>query len=287
MLSRLVEIFCEVDDFCKRLERDLSAGQLGFGGGSRGPAAGLCESEIITILLILHRSGYKCLKSFYRGPFGEILKKYFPGMPCYERFVLLQKKAILPLSAFAFARSGRKSGIYYIDSTSLPVCRNQRIRRHKTFKGLAERGKTSMGWFFGLKLHLVFNHLHEIVAFRLTPGNVADVKPTDGLTQGLQGKLFGDKGYIGKKVAESLMRRGLALMTRARKNMKAPPMTMADKALLNKRNMAETIIGQIKEQSSLNVPKHRCPLNAFLHIVVAIVAYQLNPIPEKTYRAIA
>ena len=286
MLSQLVEIFCEVDDFCKCLNEELSVRQLGRGGKPRGPSAGLCESEIITILLMLHRSGYKCLKSFYHGPYGQVLRQYFPGMPCYERFVLSQKKVVMPLSAFAFTKLGRKSGIYYIDSTSLPVCRNQRIRRHKTFKGLAERGKTSMGWFFGLKLHLVFNHLHEVVAFRLTPGNIADVKPVDTLTRDLQGKLFGDKGYIGKKIAATLMRRGLALMTRARKNMKAPPMTLADKALLNKRNMAETIIGQIKEKSSLNVPKHRCITNALLHIVVAVVVYQLDPIPAKTCQAI-
>jgi hypothetical protein len=129
------------------------------------------------------------------------------------------------------------------------------------------------------KLHLVFNHLNDIVAVKLTPGNVSDTAPVPSLVKGLAGKLFGDKGYIGKKLADTLLRQGLALMTRVRKNMKSLPMTLADKALLNARNMAETIIGPIKAFSSLNLPRHRSVTNAFIHILAALTAYQLNPIP--------
>ena len=168
-----------------------------------------------------------------------------------------------------------------MDSTALPVCNNKRIARHKVFDGLAARGKTSMGWFFGFKLHLVFNHLNEIVAVKLTPGNVSDTAPVPSLVKGLSGKLFGDKGYLGKKLAHRLLQQGLALMTRVRKNMKSLPMTIADKMLLNARNMAETIIGHIKAFSSLNLPKHRSVTNAFIHIIAAITAYQLNPIMPK------
>ncbi len=135
-----------------------------------------------------------------------------------------------------------------------------------------------MGWFFGFKLHLVFNDLNEIVALRLTAGNVSDIVPVPALTKDLTGKLFGDKGYIGKKLAQELLSRGLALLTRVRKNMKSLPISMTDKRLLNKRNMAETIIGSIKAFSSLNLPKHRLPINGFLHILAAVTAYQLNPI---------
>jgi len=185
---------------------------------------------------------------------------------------------------FMLSRLGRKTGIYYIDSTALPVCHNRRIRRHQTFAGLAERGKTTMGWFFGFKLHLVFNQLNQIVALKLTAGNVSDPAPVPSLTKDLIGKLFGGKGYIGKKLAEELLRRGLALFTRVRKNMKSLPISMIDKMLLNRRNMAETIIGKVKGLSSLNLPKHRLPINGFLHILAAITAYQLNPIkPEVAF----
>jgi Transposase DDE domain len=227
---------------------------LSNGSPPRGPKPGLCVSEIITILLMLHGSGAKYLKSFYNGVVGEILRRYFPKMPCYERFVTLQPNVLLPLLGFLLSRRGQPTGIYYIDSTALAVCHNRRIGRHKTFAGLAARGKTSMGWFFGFKLHLVFNHLHEIVALKLTPGNVHDGMPVEQLTQNLTGKLFGDKGYLGKQRAAALLKRGLVLMTKVRKNMKALPLTLIDKLLLNARNMAETIIGHIKAFSSLNFP---------------------------------
>jgi hypothetical protein len=278
MLDRLVEIFCEVDDFCKAFEPQFKAYLIGDGHASRGPDPGLSDSEIITILLILHSSGFKYLKNFYNSPMGEVLRRYFPGMPCYERFVALQKKVFMPLMFFMFSKLGKKTGIYYVDSTALPVCHNRRINRHRTFAQLADRGKTSMGWFFGFKLHLVFNDLNEIVALTLTTGNVSDTAPVLALTKNLLGKLFGDKGYIGKKLAEELLRRGLTLFTRVRKNMKSLPISLIDKVLLNGRNMAETIIGSIKAFSSLNLPKHRLPINGFLHVMAAVVSYQLDPI---------
>src|SRR3954453_14081329 len=167
-------------------------------------------------------------------------------------------------------------------TTSIPPpCDNHRINRHKVFAGLAQRGKTSMGWFFGFKLHLVFNTDNEIVALKLTPGNVHDTTPVPALTRDLIGKLFGDKGYIGQKLAQDLLRRGLTLFTRVRKNMKSLPLSLQDKALLNARNMAETIIGQIKEFSSLNLSRHRSVINAFVHIIAAITAYQINPFKPK------
>ena len=200
-------------------------------------------------------------------------------MPCYEHFVALQKRAFVPLVVFLLSHLGTRTGLYYIDSTALPVCDNHRINRHKVFAGLAQRGKTSMGWFFGFKLHLVFNNRNEIVALKLTPGNVHDTTPVPALTRDLIGKLFGDKGSIGRKLAEDLLR--LTLFTRVRKNMKALPLSLQDKALLKARNMAETIIGHIKEFSSLNLSRHRSAINAFVHIIAAITAYQINPFKPK------
>jgi Transposase DDE domain len=278
MMERLVETFCAVDDFCQAFLPQWEAYLIGNGSAPRGPKPGLCVSEIITILLMLHGSQFKYLKSFYNGVVGEVLRRYFPEMPCYERFVALQQSVLIPLLFFLCSRLGQRTGIYYIDSTALAVCHNRRIGRHKTFAGLAARGKTSMGWFFGFKLHLVFNHLNEIVAVKLTPGNIHDGAPVEQLTQNLTGKLFGDKGYLGKRLAAALLKRGLALLTRVRKNMKSLPLTLTDKLLLNARNMAETIIGHIKAFSSLNLPKHRAPINAFLHLLAALSVYQLNPI---------
>src|SRR6516162_8924774 len=281
MLERLTEVFCEVDDFCQAFETQWQSYLLGSGAPPRGPQPGLAVSEIITLILVLHSSRFKYLKNFYQGVAIPMLRQYFPGMPCYEQFVTMQQRAFVPLLFFLLSRMGKKTGIYYIDSTALPVCDNHRIHRHKTFAGLAARGKTSMGWFFGFKLHLVFNHLNQIVACKLTPGQVHDTKPVAQLTKHLLGKLFGDKGYIGQPLAHELLRRGLTLFTRVRKNMKSLPLSLPDKLLLNARNMVETIIGSIKQFSSLNLSKHRLPLNAFLHLAAAITAYQINPIKPK------
>ena len=204
MLDRLVEVFCEVDDFCQAFAPQWEAYLIGNGSRPRGPEPGLSVSEIITLLLVLHSSRFKYLKNFYNGFAAPFLRQCFPGMPCYEQFVTLQKRAFVPLTLFLLSRMGQKTGIYYIDSTSLPVCDNHRINRHKTFAGRAACGKTSMGWFFGFKLHLVFNHLNEIVAGKLTRGQLHAPKPVAQLTRKLLGKRLADKGYIGTKLAPEL-----------------------------------------------------------------------------------
>src|SRR5688572_9073716 len=146
MLDRIVEVFCEVDDFCQVFLPQWEASLLGTGGPAprgpapRGPQPGLSTSEIITLLLVLHSSGFKHLKSFYHGFAEPLLRGYFPGMPCYEHFVARQKSVFVPLVFFLLSHLGNKTGVYDIDSTALPVCDNHRINRHKVFAGLAQRG---------------------------------------------------------------------------------------------------------------------------------------------------
>ena len=153
----------------------------------RGPEAGLADSEIMTILVLYHSSPFKNFKTFYEGIVLALLRPAFPKAPCYARFIALTSHVWVPLTMFLLSRMGRKSGLYYIDSTALAVCHNRRINRHKVFAGLATRGKTSTGWFFGFKLHLVFNHERQIVALKLTSGNVNDTTPVLDLTPDLTG----------------------------------------------------------------------------------------------------
>ena len=123
-----------------------------------GPEGGLADSEIMTVLVLYHSSRFKNFKTFYNGIVLGLLRACFPGAPCYERFIALTSRVWTLLVFFLASRMGRKTDIYYIDSTPLPVCHNRRIAKHKVFTGLAARGKTGMGWFFGFKLHIVFNH---------------------------------------------------------------------------------------------------------------------------------
>jgi Transposase DDE domain. len=125
---------------------------------------------------------------------------------------------LILLCVYLNQRKGAVTGLSFIDATSIVVCHNRRIHSHKVFKKLAKRGKTSVGWFYGFKLHLVVNEKGELLAFRLTPGNTDDRTPVPELTKGLVGKLFGDKGYISQKLFETLFEHGLQLITSLRKN---------------------------------------------------------------------
>jgi len=208
-------------------------------------------------MILFQSSHYKDFKSFYLNVVQTMLKPYFPKLVTYERFIQLQGRAFLPLVILLVHRTGKRTGKYYIDSTLLPVCNLLRMNRNKVFQGLAACGKTSTGWFFGLKLHIVINDRNELMGIKFTKGNVHDVTVLDSLTKDLIGKIFGDKGYLSEKIKKTLYERGLELITRVRKNMKPQTITEEDQKLLNKRNIIETMIGRIKEFSSFNLSRCR------------------------------
>jgi len=122
------------------------------------------------------------------------------------------------------------------------VCKNPRIHYHRTFAELARRGKTSTGWFYGFKLHLIVNDHGELIDFVLTLGNV---KPVPRLARRLFGKLFGDKGYLSRALRDELWRMfNIQLITGIRANMKNMLMPLLDKLLLRRRVIVETIVDQ-------------------------------------------
>ena len=179
----------------------------------------------------------------------------------------------MPMSLLLHSLQGEKTGLYFADSTSIKVCRNKRIASHRVFEGLAKRGKSTMGWFFGFKLHLIVNHKGELMAVRITPGNTDDRNALLKIVEGLQGKCFADKGYLGKKILQQLWNKGIHLITGIRKNMKNYLMPLADKILLRKRFLIETIFGILKTDMNLEHSRHRSPINAFVGILSALIAY--------------
>ena len=166
---------------------------------------------------------------------------------------------------------------YFADSTKLAVCHNRRIHRHKVFEGLAARGKTSMGWFYGLKLHFVINHKGQIMALKITPGNTADSTMLDAMTQHLAGALYADKGYIGRELFSKLWQRGLHLITSIRRNMRNYLMPLADKIMLRKRFLIETVLDTLKSEMGLEHSRHRSVSNAMVHVLSCLVAYAFRP----------
>ena len=184
----------------------------------------------------------------------------------------------MPLTMYSTIQNGRKTGIY-IDATCLPVSHIKRSKRHKVFDGTSELGKTPVGWFFGLKLHLVINNEGKLIALKITKGNVNDVKVAYPLLSKLQGLAFGDKGYIGKQLSEVLMEDGLKLITRKRKNMKnKEPITTLEKQLLDQRCIIETVFDHLKHHYQIWHTRHRSIINALCHLLAALAAYIIEPL---------
>jgi hypothetical protein len=274
----LLELFCDVDDFCLEFEPKWQAHLLGSGVRCRNRQGGLCLSEIMTIVIHFHQSHYRDFKNYYTRYVQEHLDQEFPGLVSYQRFVELMPRALVALAVYLRRSFGCCTGISFVDSTPLAVCRNQRINRHKVFAGLAARGKTSMGWFFGFKLHLVANDQGELLGCYLTAGNVDDRKPVPLLAKHLFGKLFGDKGYISQELTSQLLDTlGVHLVTFLRSNMKGRLLPHNDVVLLRKRAIIETINDQLKNISQIEHSRHRSPINFIVNLFAGLIAYCLQP----------
>ena len=150
---------------------------------------------------------------------------------------------------------------------------------HKTFKGIAQRGKCSMGWFFGFKLHLICNEKGELLNFMITPGDVDDCKPLEyeAFVEFIYGKLVGDKGYIGKDLFQRLFVDGIQLITKLKGNMKGAMMSVSDKLLLRKRAIIETVNDELKNIAQIEHSRHRCFDNFMVNLLGAIAAYCFFP----------
>ena len=268
----ITALFTCLDDFCKLYETCIHARALPQ-NQQRFRLGYLSLSERLLIEVLYHFSPFKDFKRFYKYGVCQEYRSYFKKIPSYERFVALKKKLFMPMSLLLHSLTGEETGLYFADSTSLKVCRNKRITSHRVFEGLAKRGKSTMGWFFGFKLHLIVNHKGQLMAVRITPGNTDDRKALLDMIKSLKGKCFADKGYLGKKLFQDLWDKGIHLITGIRKNMKNHLMPMMDKILLRKRFLIETIFGILKTDMNLEHSRHRSPVNAFVNIMAALIAY--------------
>jgi hypothetical protein len=265
---------------------------LNAGFRKRNRRGQLSPSEIMTILVWFHRSNYRTFKHFYQEYVCEALRQEFPNLVSYSRFIALIPGVCVPLCAYLMTRRGPCTGIAFVDATSLAVCHNRRIRSHKVFRHVAARGKTSVGWFYGFKLHLMINDRGDLLGFFVTAGNVDDRKPLPKMARDLFGKLFGDKGYISQQLFTDLLNQGVQLITKLRKNMKNRLMSVVDKVLLRKRSLIETVYDQLKNISQIEHTRHRSVTNYFMNLVAGLIAYtyqeqkpSLNLSPDD-YRAL-
>ncbi|MBL8399830.1 IS982 family transposase, partial [Accumulibacter sp.] len=240
-MDDLTETYCRMDDFYNAFEPQLNARLLTDGKRHRSRKGSLSVPELMTLVVLFHQIRYRQFKSFYLNPVGRYLRSEFPRLPTYQRCVDLLPRCAIALAALFEELTGKCSGVSIADSTPLSVCKNLRISRHRVFQGMAARGKSSTGWFFGFKLHLVINHLGELLGVKLTPGNVDDRKPLCDFADRLFGKLYADKGYIAQWLTPFLKDLGIDFVTKVRKNRKPVALDPFDQAMLRQRSLVETV----------------------------------------------
>ena len=272
-ITQFIELFCTIDDFCIRFQPEYRRMQLEDGLRRRMRKSKLSLSEVMTIIVWFHSSGYRTFKDYYTKEVAPNLSWAFPDLVSYNRFVELQSSALFPLCCYLLTRKGYCTGISFVDSTHIAVCDNHRIHSHKVFSNVAQRGKTTMGWFYGFKLHLIVNDRGELLAFCFTAGNVDDRNPLPDMVKGLFGKLYGDKGYISQKLFELLFDQGIHLVTRIKRNMKNKLMSLFDKIMIRKRAIIETIHDQLKNISQIEHTRHRSPVNFLVNVIAGLIAY--------------
>ncbi len=274
----LLELFCHVDDFCQTFMPAFQTHLLESGLRQRQRVRSLSCSETMTILIWFHQSHYRDFKAFYTQEVVAHLHAEFPGLVSYTRFVEFIPSVLMPLCAYLRYCMGSCTGISFLDSTDLTVCHNKRIAQHKVFAHVAQRGKTSTGWFFGFKVHFLFNEYGELLEVALTPGNVDDRQPVPQMMKRIFGKIFADRGYLSKKLFQELLETfGIRLITKLRKNMPNRLLPLVDKLLLRKRAIVETIIDQLKNISQIEHSRHRSPVNFVVNLVCGLIAYCHQP----------
>lgn len=272
----LTELFCSIDDFLKSQKINPSKVIVGS-RKSRNRHGTLSTSELMTIFIWFHASGYKNFKQYYSEHVCKHLRTEFPDLISYSRFIQLMPRLVMPMAMFLKRSFAKCSGISIIDSTSINICHNRRIMRNKVFSGLAQRGKSTMGWFFGFKVHLITNDRGELLSVTLTKGNIDDRKPVPRMVKNIFGNLFGDKGYLSSTLSENLRSNGIRLVTTIRKNMKNKLMLLLDKIMLRKRFIIETINDKLKNECQIEHTRHRSPINFLINLLAGLVCYQMNP----------
>src|SRR6266536_172386 len=278
----LTEIFVQVDDFVKTIPLKHNC-ILSKGNNKRlrNHQGKMSISEMITIIILFHLSNYRTFKHFYLNHVCVHLRKEFTSLISYPRFVDNSKNCMFLMMFYMQSILGKCTGISFMDSTSINICHNKRINRNKVFKNLAERSKTTMGWFYGFKLHFIINDLGEIISFHVTKGNIDDRAPVPKMIKKIFGKIFADKGYLGAKLFKELFDKSIHLITGIKRNMKNKLIPMLDKISLRKRFIIETINDKLKNECQIEHTRHRSVHGFIINLIAGLICYQISPNKPK------
>jgi hypothetical protein len=275
---RVIEIYCQIDDFM--IDYDAVIKNAGIISDRRLKLRKrkfrMSDSEVMTMMVLFHLKSYRNLKEFYSTYVCKHMQDFFPKTVSYNRFVELQKRVIQPLSVYLKLRGlGKCTGISFIDSTPLKVSHIKREKQHKVFKGIVEKSFGTMGWYYGFKLHLIANDKGELFDFLITKANVDDRQPLKDKSfhDKVFGKIYGDKGYLGKDLFDKLFTDGIHLVRKLRKNMKQKKQEFMDRVILRKRAVIESINDVLKNICYIEHSRHRSFDNFIANLIAGLTAY--------------
>lgn len=280
-MKNIVEIYCLADDLVKFIEQKSGTNR------KVGRPGSLSKAEYITLAIMKQEYGIRTNKKLYNF-IKHCAPHLFSGLPSYAQFNeglnSTLPQLLLFLQVWMQVNRTHNPGVYYVDSTVMPICSNAHRYRVKIDLGLASSGKNIYGWFHGFKMHMIINYNMEIVSMKFTSGSTSDIKALDEkLTKGLIGFLIGDKGYISAKKQKELAQQGLVLITKPRKNMKHLPATILSIALLRGRQRIETVFGNLKH-NLLFINRYARSLNGyFTQAIAALVTYCTQKYDESLY----
>lgn len=280
--NEITEIFYLCDDFSKEFDKSFKKHILQSDNGkkTRNKPGKLSHSEVMTILISFHLGSYRNLKHYYLFYVSQHLNKEFPKLVSYNRFVELQQQVAFPLVLFLkLCRMGECTGISFVDSTTLKACHIKREKQNKVFSGIATKGKSTIGWFFGFKLHIIINDKGEILSFVITQGNVDDREPlnSESFIKSVFGKLYADRGYISQTLRDILFVDGIHLVTKLRNNMKGGEIPLQDKINLRKRAVIESVNDELKNICQIEHTRHRSFTNFITNLIAGLLAYSFLP----------
>jgi len=277
----LTLIYCFTDDFIKNIVHSIDfAIETPSNGNPPIKTTNLSVAELTSLAIFRYFTGHTNWKSFYNF-INTYHKKDFKDLPTYGNFLnsinKLSVLGMIVLQGFmnVFKRNTLFSDIKITDSTKLKVCGNKRIFNHKVMKDIAKRGKSSMGWFYGFKLHIICNELMQVLSLKITPGNTDDRKGLDQIWNDIFGIILADAGYIGKNWQDKARRNGKFLFTCVKKSMKKL-MTSAEQQILRLRQKVETVFSVLKLRMGIESTLPRSPLGYQAHYIWCLVAYQFK-----------
>lgn len=262
--NHILNLFVMVDDLLPEQQ---------YPKGGRPPI--LWDSELVTALiwnsLTLRQ---KTLKDVYNW-LDRDMRDFYPHLPCYVGFII-QCHRILPKLTYILSQLLRESGLVFVDSTMLEVCKSVRADDHKVAKGIARFGKNHQGWHYGFKLHASIDPNGCFTGLYLTPANESDSQQMPHLTNKTTKVAVGDGGYTASVMNTFLWNsQGTFVLSPPHPKQKKKLLARWQLLLLRMRPKIEATFDYLKEHMHLVSSFPRSVEGYLLHYVRILLGYQL------------